>query len=115
RRVGRFAGPPPPSGPPPPPPADRDLRLLDILARQAADLIESKRAQESLREANQRKDEFLATLAHELRNPLAPVRYALQVLQLNESGHADLAWATDLIDRQMREMTRLVAHLPDVR
>jgi signal transduction histidine kinase len=95
-------------------PAERDLRLLDILARQAADLIESKRAQESLREANQRKDEFLATLAHELRNPLAPVRYALQVLQLNESGHTDLAWATDLIDRQMREMTRLVDDLLDV-
>jgi signal transduction histidine kinase len=95
-------------------PAERDLRLLDILARQAADLIESKRAQESLREANQRKDEFLATLAHELRNPLAPVRYALQVLQLNGSGHADLAWATDLIDRQMREMTRLVDDLLDV-
>jgi signal transduction histidine kinase len=95
-------------------PAERDLRLLDILARQAADLIESKRAQESLREANRRKDEFLATLAHELRNPLAPVRYALQVLRLKSSGPADLTWATELIDRQMREMTRLVDDLLDV-
>ena len=95
-------------------PPERDLRLLDILARQAADLIETKRTQETLREANQRKDEFLATLAHELRNPLAPVRYALQVLQLKSSGPADLVWATELIDRQMREMTRLVDDLLDV-
>jgi len=95
-------------------PPERDLRLLDILARQAADLLESKQAQENLREANQRKDEFLATLAHELRNPLAPVHYAIQVLQLKGSGPADLEWATELIDRQMREMTRLVDDLLDV-
>lgn len=95
-------------------PPERDLRLLDILARQAADLLESKLAQETLREANQRKDEFLATLAHELRNPLAPVHYAIQVLQLKGSGPADLEWATELIDRQMREMTRLVDDLLDV-
>lgn len=95
-------------------PPERDLRLLDILARQAADLLESKQAQETLREANQRKDEFLATLAHELRNPLAPVHYAIQVLQLKGSGPTDLEWATELIDRQMREMTRLVDDLLDV-
>ena len=95
-------------------PPERDLRLLDILARQAADLLESKQSQETLREANQRKDEFLATLAHELRNPLAPVHYAIQVLQLEGSGPTDLEWATELIDRQMREMTRLVDDLLDV-
>src|SRR5262249_30495049 len=87
-RVGALVGAISTYGRQPHAPAERDLRLLDILARQAADLIETKRTQETLREANQRKDEFLATLAHELRNPLAPVRYALQVLRLKSSGPA---------------------------
>ena len=64
-------------------PPERSLRLLDILARQAADFIERNHAEEALRrsqvelrEADRRKDEFLAVLAHELRNPLAPIRPA---------------------------------------
>ena len=54
-------------------PSERDLRLLDVLARQAADLIDRKKAEEALREADRRKDEYLAMLAHELRNPLAAI------------------------------------------
>ncbi|HEY1305007.1 MAG TPA: GAF domain-containing protein, partial [Vicinamibacterales bacterium] len=73
-------------------PPERDLRLLDILARQAADLIERTQAEEALRrsesqlkEADRLKDEFLATLAHELRNPLAPLRTSLELIRLPDN------------------------------
>ena len=95
-------------------PSERDLRLLDILARQAADLIERKQAAEALREADRRKDEFIAVLAHELRNPLAPIRNAIQILHMAESRAPDLQWASGIIDRQMGHLTRLVDDLLDV-
>src|SRR5262249_516558 len=67
-------------------PAERDLKLLELLARQAADYIERLRTEEVLRgqaseplEADRRKDEFLAMLAHELRNPLAAISNAVQI------------------------------------
>jgi signal transduction histidine kinase len=56
--------------------------LLGLGANQAAVMIQLKRAQNTLREADRRKDEFLATLAHELRNPLAPIGNALQIMEL---------------------------------
>src|SRR5262249_39862613 len=61
--------------------AEQNQRLLDLYARHAADLIERLRMEEALNEADRRKDEFLATLAHELRNPLAPIRNALELLR----------------------------------
>lgn len=83
--------------------------------RTEARLAEEKLRQqaEQLREADQRKDEFLATLAHELRNPLAPVRNAAHLLHLN-SAPREVAWARDVIDRQMQQMTRLIDDLLDV-
>ena len=66
-----------------------------------------------LLEANRRKDEFLATLAHELRNPLAPVRNAAQVLRL-KGVDGELKWASGLIDRQVSAMSRLIDDLMDV-
>jgi len=66
-----------------------------------------------LRDANRRKDEFLATLAHELRNPLAPVRNAVQVLRLKGLA-PELQWSTELIDRQVQAMSRLIDDLMDV-
>src|SRR5581483_6940390 len=57
-------------------PTPRQISLADICARKAAVAIERATVEESLREADSRKDEFLATLAHELRNPLAPIRQA---------------------------------------
>lgn len=78
------------------------------------DVTERLKAEQGLREANDRKDEFLATLAHELRNPLAPIRNALQVLRIQEPSPARMQWARDLIDRQIERMTRLVDDLLDL-
>ncbi|MGH7141115.1 MAG: hybrid sensor histidine kinase/response regulator [Minisyncoccia bacterium] len=74
---------------------------------------EHARATKELRELNRNKDEFLATLAHELRNPLAPIRSAIEILNLrNPSG--EIQWALDVIDRQMKQMSRLIDDLLDI-
>lgn len=85
------------------------------------DITERKRAEdakalaeEDLRDANRRKDEFLAMLAHELRNPLAPIRNAAQVVRLMSGGDQHLASAYHMIERQIGHMTRLVDDLLDV-
>lgn len=78
------------------------------------DISEYKRMQEALQEADMRKDEFLATLAHELRNPLAPIRNALQLLRVKGPLDPTLQAARDIIDRQISHMVRLVDDLLDV-
>jgi PAS domain S-box-containing protein len=78
------------------------------------DVTDEKRAIESLREADRRKDEFLAMLAHELRNPLAPVRNALSILKLKSMASPEQQWARGVIDRQIRQMTRLIDDLLDM-
>jgi signal transduction histidine kinase/CheY-like chemotaxis protein len=65
-------------------------------------------------ETGRRKDEFLATLSHELRNPLAPIRNAVGVLNQIEVAEPTLQWARELIDRQVGHLTRLVDDLLDV-
>jgi two-component system CheB/CheR fusion protein len=77
------------------------------------DVTEEKQAIEQLREADQRKDEFLAMLAHELRNPLAPVRNAVAVLKAKGPPMPELNWARDVIDRQVAQMARLIDDLLD--
>ena len=72
------------------------------------------RAEEKLRDADRRKDEFIATLSHELRNPLAPIRSAVQVMRYTGSGPGELAISRDVIDRQVTHMTRLIDDLLDV-
>lgn len=72
------------------------------------------KAEQALRDVDRRKDEFLATLAHELRNPLAPVRNAVQVLHFKGPQQPDLQWARDVIDRQVQAMSRLIDDLMDV-
>jgi PAS domain S-box-containing protein len=78
------------------------------------DITERKEAEEALREANRRKDEFLATLAHELRNPLAPIRNAVDILKLQGLTDPTVQAARDILDRQSRQLVRLVDDLLDV-
>ena len=88
------------------------------VAERTAELEEAVTKQiqmaEQLRENDRRKDEFLALLAHELRNPLAPVRNALSILQVKGSADPDAAWCRDVIERQLKQLTRLVDDLLDV-
>lgn len=69
---------------------------------------------ESLREADRRKNQFLATLAHELRNPLAPMQNSLDALRLGRSDPASVEQVREIMDRQVRQMTRLVDDLLDM-
>jgi signal transduction histidine kinase len=78
------------------------------------DITDRVLAEQALREAAQRKDEFLATLAHELRNPLAPIRNAVSILRLRDQGDEGLHMVGELIDRQVRHLVRLVDDLLDV-
>jgi signal transduction histidine kinase len=78
------------------------------------DVTESHNVNEKLREADRRKDEFIATLAHELRNPLAPIRNALQIARSPGSTDAQRRWSHDVIDRQVRNMALLLDDLLDV-
>jgi PAS domain S-box-containing protein len=85
------------------------------------DITERKRLEGELRhrldelaETDRHKDEFLAMLSHELRNPLAPIRNAVQILGLIPSPEPTLAWSRDVIGRQVQHLTRLVDDLLDV-
>jgi PAS domain S-box-containing protein len=75
---------------------------------------ELKRQTAHLRALNRRKDEFLATLAHELRNPLAPIRNAAHVLRRLGSQDRTVQWAQEMIERQVQHLTHLVDDLLDV-
>jgi PAS domain S-box-containing protein len=86
---------------------------VDVVAGSTRDITGRKRTEEALRAADQRKDEFLATLAHELRNPLAPVRNAANLLRIDNSP-ASVAWASAMIGRQVDHLTRLIDDLLDI-
>lgn len=73
-----------------------------------------ERTEDALREAHRRKDEFLATLSHELRNPLAPISNGLQVLRTTVGDQADAARTCDMIERQVRHLVTLVDDLLDL-
>ncbi|HUP29123.1 MAG TPA: ATP-binding protein [Usitatibacter sp.] len=102
-----------------------DVALVEQLAERTWLAVESARAEsavreseeryrtiaETLSEADRRKDEFLATLAHELRNPLAPIRTALEIFRLKEPANSTLHGPRDIIDRQVGQLTRLVDDL----
>jgi PAS domain S-box-containing protein len=78
------------------------------------DITERKQAEEALKEADRRKDEFLATLAHELRNPLAPVRNALQILAVAKDDRQAFERTREIMERQVSQMVRLIDDLLDV-
>jgi PAS domain S-box-containing protein len=78
------------------------------------DISEIKQMEEALRDADRRKDEFLATLAHELRNPLAPIRNSLQILKMPRVDAATVQQTRDMMERQVHHLVRLVDDLLDV-
>lgn len=90
--------------------AGEPVVLLGVLG----DITERKETEDTLRENDRRKDEFLATLAHELRNPLSPIRNALQVLRMKTPEDETVRWGQDVIDRQVSHLTRLIDDLLDV-
>jgi PAS domain S-box-containing protein len=93
---------------------DADGELLGVGAV-VIDITERKRAEQALQEANRRKDEFLATLAHELRNPLAPIRNSLYILRKAAGLDLDTqVMVVDMMERQVNHMIRLVDDLLEV-
>lgn len=86
-------------------------RMLDEVQGRTVAL---ERAMQSLRETDRRKDEFLAILAHELRNPLAPIRHAIKLLQLPALEDRQRNWAREVIARQVNRMALLLDDLLDV-
>lgn len=91
-----------------------DLAWAEDLARRAASAIDNSRLYAEIREADKRKDEFLATLAHELRNPLTPIRNALQLMQLAPAGQEAFDKVRSTMERQIEQMVRLIDDLLDV-
>ena len=106
----------------------RAERLVAGMAAQAATAIDNARlyegaqqeiarrehAEAALREADRRKDEFLATLAHELRNPLAPIRQAALISRASGASEAQKRWGHEVISRQVRHMALLLDDLLDI-
>jgi signal transduction histidine kinase/ActR/RegA family two-component response regulator len=88
---------------------------LEIANRALQDEIRVRQvAEAALREADQRKDEFLATLAHELRNPLAPIRHAVKLLETKAAEEHQQQWGREVIGRQVQRMALLLDDLLDV-
>lgn len=88
--------------------AERQRRSELVVSAQRAE------AEQALRRADRQKDEFLATLAHELRNPLAPIRNAVEMIRRSGNGDERVQRARDVIERQLAHLTRLVDDLLDV-
>lgn len=102
-------------------PDERVLRLIDLVARQVADILDRAHVQEELQAANQRlvdadrrKNEFLGMLSHELRNPLAPIRNSIYILDHATPGGEQARRAQAVIARQVGHLTRLVDDLLDI-
>ena len=107
---------------------ERDARLVEGVAAQAAIAIDNarlyesaqaqlatrERAEASLRDSDRRKDEFLATLAHELRNPLAPIRQAVTISRNPAATEAQKNWSHEVITRQVQHMSLLLDDLLDI-
>jgi signal transduction histidine kinase/CheY-like chemotaxis protein len=88
--------------------------LEQSLAVWFADITDRKHHAQSLEEADRRKDEFLATLAHELRNPLAPIRHATVISRSEKASPEQKRWSHEVIDRQVQHMSLMLDDLLDV-
>src|SRR5579871_918053 len=102
-------------------PTEEDMHRLALYANHASDFIRRCKAEcalrdneQALRDADRRKDEFLALLAHELRNPLAPIRYALAANRKGQRTVEQLMSTNEIIERQVTHMSRLLDDLLDV-
>ncbi|MCE9562147.1 MAG: PAS domain S-box protein [Planctomycetes bacterium] len=91
-----------------------DLAVAEDLAHRAAIAMENTELYRELRETDRRKDEFLATLAHELRNPLAPIRNGLQIMRLAGNNKESVERTHGIMERQLGQMVRLVDDLLDL-
>src|SRR3954447_19502805 len=91
-----------------------DLAVAEDLAHRAGIAMENARLYSEVREADRRKDEFLAMLAHELRNPLAPIRNALHIMKQAGADGAVVGRVREMMERQVQHMTRMVDDLLDV-
>ncbi|HEX4591591.1 MAG TPA: response regulator, partial [Gemmataceae bacterium] len=91
-----------------------DLATADALASRAASALENARLYREIQQADRQKNEFLSMLAHELRNPLAPIRNAVAIFRAADAGPAAVEWAGGVIDRQVQHLVRLVDDLLDV-
>jgi signal transduction histidine kinase/CheY-like chemotaxis protein len=107
--------------PTPHPWTERAIALVNAVAERtwlAAERLRLEQAlrdsEAALREADRRKDEFLATLAHELRNPLSLVRNVISLLQSPEASEAEAIWGRNIIDKQVDYLTRLTDDLFDI-
>jgi PAS domain S-box-containing protein len=94
-------------------PSARQAELVGLFTRHAADLVQNARLFEQARDAAQTKDDFLALLAHELRNPLAAILNTVQALDCERPAAADITHACGVVERQARHMSRLVTDLLD--
>jgi PAS domain-containing protein len=93
---------------------DGEVALIEDAAERAWNAVERIRAEEALRDADRKKDEFLAMLGHELRNPLAPISAAAELLQLTASSPERVISTSKIIARQVAHMTGIVNDLLDV-
>ncbi|HVY05612.1 MAG TPA: ATP-binding protein [Burkholderiales bacterium] len=87
---------------------------VESIVSTSRDVTERKQAEQALQEADRQKNAFIAQLAHELRNPLAPIRNANRVFRLGEHTNPEMLWAGEVIDRQIDHLTRLIDDLLDV-
>ena len=102
--------------------AESDLQVMQTVCDQVSAMLERSRlleelhvSEQSLKRADRAKDDFIATLAHELRNPLAPIRNALGVMRRGNLGdQGQQGWCRDVIERQVTQMSRLLEDLLDV-
>jgi len=91
-----------------------DIELAENLASRAAVFLENARLYQQIIDADRRKNEFLSMLAHELRNPMAPIQNAVEILNSLDAPGDELKWIKGVIDRNVRQLARLVNDLLDI-